>query len=37
MYDEDLDEDDAIDEPAVVAYEAVLDDPGWHRTRKLAL
>lgn len=33
MYDEDEDRD----EPEVVAYEAVLDDPDWHRTRKLAL
>ena len=33
MYDEDED----LDDPEVVAYEAVLDDPDWHRTRKLAI
>ena len=32
MYDEDLDEDEDLDDPEVVAYEAVLADPDWHRT-----
>jgi hypothetical protein len=31
------DEDEVVDAPAVIAYEAVLDDHDWARTRQLVL